>query len=138
MLLPIPKDPSFDVPAGTYRAIVDDVRNLTNKRKVRLIFRIIDENGSDTGYVVGKNYEPSLRKNSDLRLAIEQIRGKDFAEHEVTSSFDLNVLRGVEVFVEVNHASNAGFEKPYVFLAELFHIPEGARVSRKACETLAH
>jgi hypothetical protein len=136
MRITIPKEPSFNVPKGTFRAILDDVRNLTNSGKVRLIFRIIEENGIDTGYVVGNNYDPSLRKGSSLRLAIETIRGKDFSEDELTMPFDLDVLRGFEVFVKVEHARNAGFEQPFVYLAELYHIPDGARVNRRATNEL--
>ena len=127
--LKIPQEPSFQCPIGTYRAVLEEVRILAEKNRVRFLFRIVNAQGEDTIYMVGKNYEPKLDRKSPLRADLLKIRGKDFTAEEMATSFDLGGLEGTEVILTVNHSVNPGYAQPYVFITDFFHVPEGQRVT---------
>jgi len=124
MIIRISREPTFDVPEGKYRAVLTEVINLEDRKtktgwadQVRLLFEIVAPQAANTCYLVGKNYEPSLAKNSDLRKDLAGWRGYDLTEQEIAAgSVNLESMIGKEADIKVAHIKNEGFPKPYVFI----------------------
>jgi hypothetical protein len=122
MKIPIPQEPSWDCPEGTFEAAVADVRQVTKADKAgknndyaRLIFEI--QIGRKV-YRVAKNYPLDLHKGSPLRDDLEDWLGPEIFTL-VGHQFDLESLRDMKAVITVRHVNNAGFQKPYVHLAKI-------------------
>lgn len=128
-IIKIPQEASFQCPIGTYRAVLEEVRERIDRNQVRFIYRIVDGEGNDTKYLVGKNYEPKLDSRSPLRTDLIKIRGRDFTEQEMSAVFNLENLVSTEVILSVGHSTNPGYEHPYVFITDFVHVPPGQRIT---------
>lgn len=137
MKLSIPKEPTYIVPEGQYRAILTNVINLEDKKQVRLVFHLQNDEGHP--FLAGKNYSISdaFTRNGDLRQDLKSWRGRDFTADEARNgSFDLETLLGQQADLVIGHRHNAKFDNPYVFIAEILPagsiVPEGPIVLQPA------
>ena len=87
MILSVEPRDTFDVEPGRYHALCVDVREIENNRqRSKKLLRVIWEvkvpgnNNGTVRYLVGKNYEPTLAKDSQLRNDIV-----DWFGHEINA-----------------------------------------------------
>jgi hypothetical protein len=68
----------------------------------------------------GKGFEPSLEKNSKLRLTLLKWLGKDFVSSiEQDKDFDLDKLKGMKAELKIIHHHNNSYSAPYVQIKEI-------------------
>ena len=125
MILSIPPRDSFDVEPGRYRATCIDTKEVVkqtrkgSERQLRLVWELQipldDDNENDVRYLAGKNYEPTLTKNSQLRNDLQSWFGHEFKP----SKFDTATLKGKEATITVQHIENEGWPKPYCLVAKV-------------------
>jgi hypothetical protein len=115
MLIPVEPIDSFDVEPGRYKATCIDVRDKdipTRKGTVkgqRIVWEIDVPGTDNVRYLVGKNYEPTLAKNSPLRNDLTTWFGHDIK----VRNFDTATLKGKEAIITVQDIENEGWENPY-------------------------
>jgi hypothetical protein len=125
MKIPIPSEVQYLVPEGKYRAFLREVRYLTSKKQVRLIFEIISKRPGKGRYVAGKNYDINLEKGSPLRQDLASLRGYDLTAEEIEQGdFDCDTLIGTDCDLLIAHISNADYDQPFVAIAKM--LPVGA------------
>ena len=96
MLIPVEPRESYDVEPGRYRAKCIDVRDKdipTRKGTVkgqRIIWELDIPGADNVRYLVGKNYEPTLAKDSTLRTDLRSWFGHDIKGRQ----FDTATLKG--------------------------------------------
>ena len=116
MLLSVEPRDTYDVEPGRYHAVCVDVRETENKRqRGQKLLRIVWEvkvPGNHTGtvrYLVGKNYKPTLAKDSQLRNDIV-----DWFGHEINAKqFDTATLKDRPAIVTIRQIENEGWSKPF-------------------------
>ena len=129
MILSIPPRDSFDVEPGRYRATCIETKELVkptrkgSERQLRLVWelQVPQEVEDDVRYLAGKNYEPTLTKNSQLRHDLQTWFGHEFKH----SKFDTATLKGKDATITVQHIENEGWPKPYCLVAKV-EPPESA------------
>jgi hypothetical protein len=136
MLLSVEPRESFDVAPGRYRATCIDVREIENKRRkgqklLRIVWELKIVGTENIRYLVGKNYEPTLTKDSTLRDDICSWFGHDINARQ----FDTATLKNQDATVTIQLIENEGWEKAYRWVAQVEPpIPE--RVE-SACDDVA-
>ena len=120
MLLSVEPRDSFDVEAGRYRATCIDVREIENRRKpgqklLRLVWELKSAGKDNVRHLVGKNYEPTLAKDSTLRNDIMSWFGHDINARQ----FDTASLKGQDATVTIQLIENEGWDKPYRWVAQV-------------------
>jgi hypothetical protein len=121
MLIPVEARESFDVEPGRYRAKCVDVRDKdipTRKGTVkgqRIVWELDIPSSENIRYLAGKNYEPTLAKNSPLRNDLISWFGHDIKVHQ----FDTATLKGKEAILTVQDIENEGWANPYHHVARV-------------------
>lgn len=126
-MIEVPKERSFDVDPGQYRAVLKSVILLKDKKtkkghqdNVRLVFDIKSAGKGCVQYCAGKNYEPSMALGSDLREDLKSWRGHDLTADELNvGAVDLEKLIGSEADLNIGNIENSGHSKPFVFIQEI-------------------
>jgi hypothetical protein len=121
MLIPVEPRDSFDVAPGRYRARCTDTREIEKQtrkgtqRFLRLIWELDVPGAQNIRYLVGKNYEPSLAKDSPLRNDLRSWLGHDINVRQ----FDTATLKGKEAIITVQDIENEGWGNPYHHVAKI-------------------
>jgi hypothetical protein len=121
MLIPVEPIDSFAVEPGRYNATCIDVRDKdipTRKGTVkgqRIVWEIDVPGTDNVRYLVGKNYEPTLAKNSPLRNDLTTWFGHDINARQ----FDTATLKGKEAVITVQDIENEGHANPYHWVANV-------------------
>ena len=121
MLIPVEARESFDVEPGRYRAKCIDVRDKeipTRKGTVkgqRIVWEIDVPGNDNVRYLVGKNYEATLAKNSPLRNDLITWFGHDINARQ----FDTATLKGKEAIITVQDIENEGRANSYHWVARV-------------------
>jgi hypothetical protein len=121
MLIPVPPKNSFDVEPGRYAATCIDAREFEKETRkgsaklLRLIWELHIPGADDVRYLVGKNYEPTLARNSKLRNDLITWFGHDINVRQ----FDTATLKGKDATITVQHIDNEGFSEPYCWVAKV-------------------
>jgi hypothetical protein len=121
MLIPVEARESCDVEPGRYRAKCIDVRDKeipTRKGPVkgqRIVWEIDVPGNDNVQYLVGKNYEATLAKNSLLRNDLISWFGHDIKVRQ----FDTATLKGKEAIITVQDIENEGRANPYHWVARV-------------------
>jgi hypothetical protein len=121
MVIPVPPKDSYDVEPGRYRAICTDTREVEKQtrkgtqKSLRLVWELDIPGADNVRYFAGKNYEPTLAKDSVLRNDLRSWFGHDINARQ----FDTATLKGKEAIVTVQNIENEGFEHPYHWVAKV-------------------
>ena len=122
MILSVEPRDTFDVEPGRYQAVCVEVREIENKRqrgqkllRVTWEVKVPGNHNGTVRYLVGKNYEPTLAKDSQLRNDIMSWFGHDISARQ----FDTATLKGREAIVTVHHIENEGWPKPYCWVERI-------------------
>jgi hypothetical protein len=121
MLIPVEAQDSYDIEPGRYRAKCIDVRDKdipTRKGIVkgqRIVWELDIPGTDNVRYLAGKNYEPSLAKDSTLRNDLRSWFGHDIKARQ----FDTATLKGKEAIITVQDIENEGHDKPYHWVAKV-------------------
>ena len=121
MLIPVEPRDSFDVEPGRYRATCTEVREIEKQTRkgtekfLRLIWELDVPGTDNVRYLVGKNYEPTLAKNSPLRNDLTTWFGHDINARQ----FDTATLKGKEAVITVQDIENEGHANPYHWVAKV-------------------
>jgi hypothetical protein len=120
MIISVPPTDSYDVEPGRYRAVCIEARDFTKntdqgpKQQLRIIWQLTDPPEQHIRYLVGKNYDPSLTKGSDLRTDLQSWLGP-----LNVPKFNSDTLKGKEAVVTVRHIHNDGQPKPFCWVSEI-------------------
>jgi hypothetical protein len=120
MLLMVEPKESYDVEPGCYAAVCIDARELDKrtpegvKRYLRIVWQIKQSSEKNARYLVGKNYEPSLAKGTELRDDLENWLGPFDVRQ-----FDTDSLKGKSAMVTIRHIHNEGRPKPFCFVSKV-------------------
>ncbi len=120
MLIPVPPRDTYNVEPGRYRATCIDIREIEDKhhygqKLLRIVWELSDLPDENVRYLVGKNYEPSLAKDSTLRHDLRSWFGHDINVRQ----FDTSTLKDKDAIVTVQHIENEGRPKPYCWVAKI-------------------
>ena len=121
-------------PAGVHQAVCADVvdmgilevkwnNEVKKQHKVRIVWQVEDvDPDNNKPYIVQKRYTASLHEKAQLRKDLESWRGRAFTEAEL-HQFDLEVLLGVNAFINVVHVSRDG--KTYANVTAVMPLKKG-------------
>ena len=121
MLIPVEPIDSFDVEPGRYRATCTEVREIEKQTRkgtekfLRLIWELDVPGADNVRYLAGKNYKPSLAKDSQLRSDLITWFGHDINVRQ----FDTATLKGKEAIITVQHIENEGRDKPFCWVSRV-------------------
>jgi hypothetical protein len=121
MLIPVPPKDSFDVEPGKYSATCIETREIEkqtpkgSEKRLRVVWELNVPGADDVRNLVGKNYEPTLARNSLLRNDLTTWFGRDINARQ----FDTATLKGKTATVTVQHIENEGRAKPYCWVAKV-------------------
>lgn len=122
MLIHIPARETYVVESGTYCATCSDVklfdkptRNGT-KKQLRIIWDVhVPGNVDNILYRAGKNYEPSLDRNSLLHADLTSWLGREITGYK----FDTESLKGMKAKITIEAIENERWDKPYCHVAKV-------------------
>ena len=121
MIISVEPRDSFDVEPGRYRATCTEVREIEKQTRkgtekfLRLIWELDVPGAENVRYLAGKNYEPTLAKDSVLRNDLRSWFGHDINARQ----FDTATLKGKEAIITVQDIENEGWPKPYHHVARV-------------------
>jgi hypothetical protein len=121
MLLSVEPRDSFDVEPGRYRAACTDIREIENQTRegtqkfLRIIWELDTCDTQNVRYLAGKNYEPTLAKDSTLRNDLITWFGHDINAR----SFDTASLKGKEAIITIQRIENEGRDKPFCWVSRV-------------------
>jgi hypothetical protein len=135
-----PKQTCFDLPEGTYRAML--IR-LTCPRPsaIRFVFEIQAALSAEfifnpgIRYLAGRSFDRSLVEGSELREFLQSWKGHDITLQErLGGRLDLDQLIGQEADLSLTHIKNAGYATASVLISQICP-PEQLMplVSKQAC-----
>jgi hypothetical protein len=121
MLIPVEPIDSFDVEPGRYRATCTEVREIQKQtrkgtqKNLRIVWELDIPSSENIRYLAGKNYEPTLAKDSVLRNDL-----RSWFDHDINArQFDTATLKGKEAILTVTDIENEGHANPYHWVARV-------------------
>jgi|GEM_PF-2340126 len=119
LICPIPKDDTYDLPEGRYRAVLNSARTLLKPtsrpvQQVRLLFNVNIPSLKNKNPMAGRTFNFELSRRSELRCFIESWLGADFFNRNTTVDFE--ELVGCSADLNLTHRHNDGYDRPYVFI----------------------
>ena len=121
MLIPVPPKDSYDVEPGRYKATCTEIREIEKQtrkgtqKNLRLVWELHIPGAENVRYLAGKNYEPTLAKDSTLRNDLRSWFGNDINARQ----FDTATLKGKEAIITVQDIENEGWANPYHHVAKV-------------------
>jgi hypothetical protein len=121
MLIPVEPIDSFDVEPGRYKATCTEIREIEKQtrkgaqKNLRLVWELDIPGADNVRYLAGKNYEPTLAKDSTLRNDLRSWFGHDIKAR----NFDTATLKGKEAVITVQDIENEGHANPYHWVAKV-------------------
>ena len=127
LICPIPKDDTYDLPEGRYRAALSSARTLLKStsrpvQQVRLLFNVNIPSLKNKNPMAGRTFNFDLNRRSELRCFVESWLGADYFSRNTTVDFEQLVGRSTDI--TLIHRHNDGYDRPYVFI-EAIH-PAGS------------
>jgi hypothetical protein len=116
----VPKDDTYDLPEGRYRAVLSSVRPQwrphANKpvQQIRLLFAVQIPSLLNKNPMAGRTFNFDLKRGSELRVFVESWLGADIFSHNTTVDFEQ--LVGCSADLNLIHRHNDGYDRPYVFV----------------------
>lgn len=116
----VPKDDTYDLPEGRYRAVLSSVRPQwkphANKpvQQIRLLFAVEVPSLLNKNPMAGRTFNFDLKRGAELRCFIESWLGADFFNRN--TSVDVEKLVGFSADLNLIHRHNDGYDRPYVFI----------------------
>jgi outer membrane receptor protein involved in Fe transport len=125
LLCPIPRDDTYDLPEGRYRAVLSSARTLlkgTNRpvQQLRLLFAVSIPSLVNKNPMAGRTFNFDLGRRSELRGFLESWLGTESFVNNTAVDFEQLVGRSADV--NLIHRHNDGYNRPFVFI-EAIHAP---------------
>jgi hypothetical protein len=129
MIATTSKNDKFDAPEGDYRGKLCRATTVPNKTtaagtgedRIRLVFEIESPAHPGRRYLAGKNYEPSLAKDSKLREDLASWRGHDLMPREkANKAVDFEGMVGRPADLIIEHCYNNRYAKPFVSIKAIY------------------
>lgn len=122
LLCPIPKDDTYDLPEGRFRAQLSSARTLLKQtsrpvQQVRLLFAVNISSLKNKNPMAGRTFNFDLSRRSELRCFIESWLGADLFNRN--NKIDFEQLVGRSADITLIHRHNDGYERPYVFIESI-------------------
>lgn len=119
LICPIPKDDTYDLPEGRYRAALSSARTLLKStsrpvQQVRLLFTVNIPSLKHKNPMAGRTFNFDLSRRSELRCFVESWLGADFFSRNTTVDFEQLIGRAADL--TLIHRHNDGYDRPYVFI----------------------
>jgi hypothetical protein len=122
----IPKEKTFDVPEGFFKAQVSGVRSIIKQTSrgaqdwVRVLFDAQVPGLSDRlDAMAGRSFKLDVNPGSDLRNFLVGLLGQQFFTARSGQKVDLESLVGRECEIQLEHYWGKDFEKPLVVVARV-------------------
>ena len=137
MLIPkiqIPKAESFDLPEGTFKATIDDIRYTTKQKAkgaadwLRFVFRVDVPGINRFAAKAGRNFEINLHPGSDLRNFLTSLLGDKFFTDWAEEVFEFESLIGMGCEIDLVHRQGKTYAKPFVMVANIRPNEKGAKL----------
>jgi hypothetical protein len=122
----IPAVRTFDLPTGTFKAKLTQIRSLTKQTKrgpqewVRFIFEVTVPSMPNSLPCAGRNFLLDLNPGSDLRNFLEVWLGDDFFAAHSNQELDFDIFLNKEGDICLSHFLGDGYEKPLVTIDNVF------------------
>lgn len=122
LICPIPKDDTYDLPEGRYRAVLSSARTLLKStsrpvQQVRLLFDVSIPSLKRKNPMAGRTFNFDLSRRSELRCFVESWLGADFFSRNTTVDFEQLVGRSADI--TLIHRHNDGYDRPFVFVESI-------------------
>ena len=119
LICPIPKDDTYDLPEGRYRAVLSSARTLLKStsrpvQQVRLLFNVNIPSLKHKNAMAGRTFNFDLGRRSELRCFVESWLGADHFSRNSTVDFEQLIGRAADL--TLIHRHNDGYDRPYVFI----------------------
>lgn len=120
----IPKEPTFDLPEGRYKARLVSVnpKHRFNAAETipqtRMLFEVEVASIRNKQPMAGRTFDKNLRKGSELRCFLETWKGARWLE-EQGGSIDLDRLVGEEAELELTHLQRPPHKRPLVLISAI-------------------
>jgi hypothetical protein len=121
MLIPVEPTDSYDIEPGRYKATCTEIREIEKQtrkgtqKNLRLVWELDIPGTENVRFLAGKNYEPTLAKDSTLRNDLRSWFGHDIK----VRNFDTATLKGREAIITVQDIENEGHANPYHWVAKV-------------------
>ena len=134
LICPIPKDDTYDLPEGRYRAVLSSARTLLKStrrpvQQVRLLFTVNIPSLLNKNPMAGRTFNFDLSRRSELRCFVVSWLGADFFSRNTTVDFEQ--LVGCCADLNLIHRHNDGYDRPYVFI-EAIHPAGSLKLTEQA------
>ena len=124
MVIPVPPRDSFDIEPGRYRATCTEIREIEKQtrkgtqKNLRIVWELDIPTSENIRYLAGKNYEPTLAKDSTLRHDLRTWFGHDINARQ----FDTATLKGKEAILTVQDIENEGSGDDWEWATATIHV----------------
>jgi hypothetical protein len=120
----IPKEPTFDLPEGRFKArlvAVSPKQRFTADtiiQQTRMLFEVEVPTIRFKQPMAGRNFDKTLRRGSELRGFLEAWKGTEWIEQQ-GARINLDQLIGEEVELELTHLQRPPHKKPMVLISAI-------------------
>lgn len=121
----IPKEITFDLPVGNYRATIVNIKPMFRQggdgahEWIRFLFEVQIRSLSAYTCMAGRNFKLDLNPGSELRNWLTGLLGGRFFTDRSGTSMDLEKLIGTRCDVVLQHYQTPKYDKPMVLVAEV-------------------
>ena len=117
LLCPIPRDDTYDLPEGRYRAVLNSARMLLKAanrpvQQVRLLFTVSIPSLVNKKPMAGRTFNFDLGRRSELRGSLESWLGGEWFANNTTVDFEQLIGRSADL--NLIHRHNDGYDRPFV------------------------
>ncbi len=122
----VPKESTFDLPEGCYKARLSDVRRFIKQTSkgaqdwVRFLFEAeIPGLSERLNTIAGRSFKLDVNPGSDLRNFLSGLLGHQFFADRSGQKVDLEALGGTDCEIQLEHCWGKDYEKPLVVVARV-------------------
>jgi len=117
MICQIPKEDTYDLPQGRFKAVLRGVRDKTqanhpDRQQVRLLFNVQIPSLKHKNPMAGRTFNLDLKAGSELRCFLMNWLGAGAFNNNTT--IDLESLVGRSAELTLTHHHNSGYDRPFV------------------------
>lgn len=125
----IPKDVTFDLPEGRYRARISKLKSFDKQTArglqpwIRILFEVTVPGLSEKiETLAGRSFKMNFNTGSELRNFLSGLLGRQFFQKNAGEKVSLDSLLGTECEVGLVHAHDDRYDRPLVVVANLYPI----------------
>lgn len=124
-IIEIPRDPTYDLPEGTFKArllsVTPKSRFHQDKQiaQIRFIFEVDIPGIDHLQHLAGRTFDSALGKKDELRFFVERWKGFGWLQLQSSRRIDFGSFVGEEVELELTHLQRPPHNKPFVLISDI-------------------